>query len=443
MIKPWDAVYIAVIVALLAFCGPLIISVGYRAHRVFGALAAAAWLLLALFFVGLNLGVGWELAVAYPVRAAAALSILTLAFFFLGPRSAVWAWAAGLSVFRVPADRFRAYLSQYDVSWRAGRELVATAAALVLLTPVAYFTVQPDPGYAHAKEKFERETAKLTITPEQMASEAITAAIRNFNIDKTVVDDEAGEAARREIVDDVTSLLNQLGKMKSAKPDVIERIKRVGENAEQDVRNNMESASDRAVRETSEGLLKLGHNAVANAIRRSMDEAREVEKERARRSIEKSSVADLQSLTYRLISQSDAAVRQAGHDTATLEIAGLLERSRRERASAGYTAAGQAARALVEWRKEAMKRVLDAAKNAQAVYDRNEAERAVERDRAPAVLIPSNRPVGVPPSSVTTPGRPGFDFFLGIRGLRIGPRPPGSSRMQFRGHRSSTPVRRR
>lgn len=368
------------IVPLLAFSVPLFIGATYQRGRGRGAIIGAAWLLLALFLAGLNFGTGVLLAFTYPYYSAAVFAAAAGTLFFAGPGSALWKQAASLRLVRIAAIRLRRAFHRRGLSRRLAGDVAAMAAALLVLAPVSFLTLRPDPAYEYATGKLRRELVRRLPDAGQLAKSATAQAQELYRAGPGLGEREAAAAAERSINDSANAVHDLIAAAKTER----ERIDRargevgaIADAARAKLLPEMDRASRQVMADVARRILDGEQTTPVEAARNAMEAVLAAIVERARQSQAGMPIEELRGATERLIETSVVEIEKAGRHAAASATQGLLEAKRAEIEEAGRKAARDRAEDVARAANAAMAGVEDRLKRA---LEGEEASR-IERER--------------------------------------------------------------
>lgn len=390
------------IIILLAFCGPLFIGRAYQTGRAWGALVGASSLLLSLFLAGMNFATAWNLAITHPFYSLVVFGAVSLGFFFAGPGSALWRWAGRVGPVRLIAFRLRRrfYRQGYSRQWTGN--VAAMALALLILAPVSFLTLKPDPSYQYALNKLQREIAAKLPEPNATVQAAIEALVEPYLTGTPAGDGDALAAAERRIMDAAKSTQAEVSAVR-ASPERLSapraQIDAIASRAVQTMHAEAPRVSRHAMSEAARRLLDSERTALVEATRRAMIDTVAAGTPRARETIVGMEVHSLRETTHRLIESMLGDAASAGRTTAADAAKRVVEDKHAMVGDAGRDAWREFTEATAIRAAAELKRVLDELKQAIAAGDdgimtpekrrRQELIEARDRENRQAGFVPN------------------------------------------------------
>lgn len=354
------------IVILLAVSGVWALGQAYQAGRAWGASTGAVWLLLAVFLAGSNHDSARDLAVAHPAYSLALFGVVFLLVFFAGPRSAFWQRSARFGPVRLVALRIRRVAYRSGGSRRLAGEVVAVAAALLVLLPISFLTQKPDSTHDYALNKLRRELPGRVADPASAIEAAVRAALDDL-MAHGVLDDAANAAAFGRVAEEIKRINSQINRARMSPEQSAAwqaEIEAVSHGARESILTRGTPASREAVLAVAKKLLEAERPVFSDRARQTIAGSLPELIERGRLRMAGSPADTLKDLTPRLIdSLADEALKAAQEKTAT-DARRVLARKREEIELAGRNASRRIAEESASTAIAAMARALERHKSA-------------------------------------------------------------------------------
>jgi hypothetical protein len=370
------------IVPLLAFSVPLFIGATYQHGRIRGAAIGGAWLLLALFLAGMNFGTGVLLAFTYPYYSAAVFAAVAGILFFAGPSSALWKQVASLRSVRIAAIGVRRAFHRRGLSRRLAGDAVAMTAALLILSPVSFLTLKPDPAYEYAIGKLQRELSLRLPDSGKLAEAAAAATLEQHKAEPGFRDAEAAMAADRDIAAGETRVLSLIAGIKAPQERIDAaraEVTKIANASRTKLPDEMERASRLASVYALKLVLEEERSGIAETIRGAIEAAVPGIVERARHAMARMPVDGLRAVTERSVEPAAAEIDKAGRDAATTYLKRLLEERRARIEEVGRKAARGSAEESARAANAGMARIADQLRSALAAEEARRLEQEKKR----------------------------------------------------------------
>ena len=259
--------------------------------------------------------------------------------------------------------------------------MAAVVLALLVLVPASLITVRPDPNYAHARDKFERELSMRVNDPNATAEAAITEAANTVTAE-AVLDEAAIATAHNRLMQEARAIQGRINpaRMSAARLAAWRaELERIASTAQDAMRAQGAAASRTAMAHAARRLLEAERRAIVAAARQAIQVALPALVAHGRQRISESTVESLREITQGLIELSAAEALKAGHAAATAETLRVIESGRLDIEVTGRNAAG----ALVAERARAASIALTQSFNAlKTALDReDDAKTKQEKDK--------------------------------------------------------------
>lgn len=377
------------IVLLLALSGPLLIGVAYQHNRPWGALVGALWLLLALIFAGMNFPVAFNFFFSHPFHSVVIVAAFPFAFYWAGPQSSLWQWAARLRPIRIIALRLRRLFHRRGLSRRLAGEVIAMAAAFLVLATVSLLTLRPDPAYQYAIEKLQREVGWRLPRAWKLAEEGAALARERYSGGSGIVDPEDAARAERSITDGTKAFQDEIATSKIAQEriDTVRNEARIiTDGARARLIAEMDGASRLTMADAASRVLHAGQPDLLETTLQATQAGLASFVERARHVLRTIAVDQLRSETHRLIEAGLEEVGKVARDHAEAAAQNLLEQKRADIEDVGRKAARNRAKEIVDDVNRDIARVkarlaAEEASRVEADKKRREAAERLRRDQ--------------------------------------------------------------